>query len=100
MSTPTTTENTSYPTTDDPAPTYLSNAGPDELARMVVSLTEELWVLRDRVMVLEQVLADGGTITESAVDDHEPGEQLTGRLGLERGRLIRRVLGAPLTVGR
>jgi hypothetical protein len=88
-----------YPTTNDPAPTYLTGASPDELARMVVGLTEELWILRDRVMVLEEVLSQAGAISSGTVDEHTPGEELHGRLGLERQRLIRRVLGAPLTVG-
>jgi len=91
---------TKYPTTDDPAPAYLADATPDELARMVVGLTEELWILRDRVMVLEQVLTDSGALQQTAVDEHVPGEDLHGRLGLERQRLIRRVLGAPFSVGR
>lgn len=84
-----------YPTTDDPAPSYLSKATPDELARMVVGLTEELWVLRDRVMVLEEVVS-----STDAVDEHDPSPELRGRLGVERQRLIQRVLGAPLTVQR
>lgn len=89
-----------YPSTDDPAPAYLSNATPDELARMVLGLTEELWVLRDRVMVLEQVLTESGALNETSVDEHVPGEKLFGRLKLERQRLIKRVLGAPLSVRR
>jgi hypothetical protein len=97
MSTPTTSK---YPTTEDPAPAYLSNATPDELARMVLGLTEELWILRDRVMVLEQVLTESGTIKSTSVEEHIPGEELHGRLGQERQRLIKRVLGAPLSVRR
>ncbi|GAB3273633.1 hypothetical protein [Kineosporia babensis] len=89
-----------YPTTDDPAPAYLSKATPDELARMVVGLTEELWVLRDRVMVLEQVLTETGSLKPESVDEHTPGTDLNERLHRERQRLIQRVLGAPLSVER
>lgn len=100
MSTAQPKESSKYPSTDDPAPAYLGKATPDELARMVTGLTEELWVLRDRVMVLEQVLTESGAIKGTAVDEHVPGEELHGRLGLERQRLIQRVLGAPLSVER
>lgn len=89
-----------YPTAADPAPAYLAGASPDELARMVVALTGEVWVLRDRLMALEEVLTGLGTLPDGAVDVHEPSAALDDRLAVERGRLVEQVLGAPLQVGR
>lgn len=82
------------------SPSYLQNATNDEIARMVTALTEELWILRDRVMTLEQVLEDAEVVTVDDVDMHEPGEALDGRLRRERRRVIHKVLGAPLGVAR
>jgi hypothetical protein len=82
------------------SPSYLENATNDELARMVTTLTQELWILRDRVMTLEQVLEDKEVVTVEAVDLHEPGEALSARLATERRRIIRKVLGAPIAVRR
>ncbi|MDV8071305.1 hypothetical protein R4P64_32845 [Rhodococcus sp. IEGM 1366] len=82
------------------SPSYLQNATNDELARMVTALTEELWILRDRVMTLEQVLEDADVVTVDDVDLHEPAEALDARLRRERQRVIHKVLGAPLAVAR
>jgi len=82
------------------SPSYLSNATNDELARMVTTLTQELWILRDRVMTLEQVLEDADVLTVEAIDKHEPAEALDARLTRERQRVIRKVLGAPVGVAR
>lgn len=82
------------------SPSYLQNATNDELARMVTALTEELWILRDRLMTLEQVLEDADVVTVDDVDLHEPAEALDARLRRERQRVIRKVLGAPLLVAR
>lgn len=82
------------------SPSYLQNATNDELARMVTALTEELWILRDRLMTLEQVLEDADVVTVDDVEMHEPAEALDTRLRRERQRVIRKVLGAPLAVVR
>lgn len=82
------------------SPSYLHNTTNDELARMVTALTEELWILRDRVMTLEQVLDDTNVITVDDIDLHEPATALDTRLRRERQRLIHKVLGAPLAVAR
>ena len=77
-------------------PQYLHASTTDDLARMITGLTEELWVLRDRVMMLESALVDAGTLGAGTVDEKVPDAELADRLALERSRLIRRVQGAPL----
>lgn len=78
-------------------PTYLENtSGVDDVARMVTALTEEVWVLRDLVMVMHRALVDAGALAADAVDDLVPDEALATDLAAERQRLIRRVLGAPV----
>ncbi len=77
-------------------PKYLQNGTVEDVARMVQSLTEELWILKDRVAVLEQLLVDKAVVGATEVDEHEPGEELSALLRKERQRVIRKVLGAPL----
>ncbi|MEV4133096.1 hypothetical protein AB0J72_13125 [Dactylosporangium sp. NPDC049742] len=76
-------------------PKYLEKATIDDLARMIEGLVEELWVTKDRLFVLEEVLAGKGTLSDSTVDEHLPSEPLQAVLRRERMRLIQRVLGAP-----
>jgi len=77
-------------------PKYLQNGTVEDVARMVESLTEELWILKDRVAVLEQLLVDKAVFGATEVDEHEPDEELSALLRRERQRVIRKVLGAPL----
>ncbi len=77
-------------------PQYLHASSTDDLARMITGLTEELWVLRDRVMLLERAVVDAGVLAADTVDELVPDAELGERLATERMRLIRRVLGAPL----
>ncbi|MFF5228261.1 hypothetical protein [Dactylosporangium sp. NPDC000521] len=76
-------------------PKYLEHATIDDLARMIEGLVEELWVTKDRLLVLEEVLVGKGPLSESTVDEHLPSERLQAVLRRERMRLIQRVLGAP-----
>lgn len=77
-------------------PEYLHASSTDDLARMITGLTEELWVLRDRVMLLERAVVDAGVLAADTLDELVPDQELGERLATERLRLIRRVLGAPL----
>jgi hypothetical protein len=80
-------------------PTYLHNATIEDVARMVESLTEELWILKDRTLVLEQLLIDKAGLSLDEIETYEPGPELATRLARERQRVIRKVLGAPLATG-
>lgn len=78
----------------DPTPQYLSNARTDDLARMILALTAELWQLKDRTLVLEQLLADHGVLPAGAIDQFQPSGAFSQALLEERRALTRRVMGA------
>lgn len=78
-------------------PTYLHNATVEDTARMIESLAEELWILKDRSAILEQLLIDKVGLTLEEIESYEPGEELAQRLTRDRQRLIRKVFGAPLS---
>lgn len=69
----------------------------DRLLRMNTELLSELWILRDRVMVLEKILEEKGLLDAAAIDDYAPSPEFGEVLQDERDRLVRRVTGAPWT---
>jgi hypothetical protein len=66
----------------------------DQLGQAILTLTEELWVLKDRQRVLEELLAQAGIVSPEALDRHAPDAELAARLATERQELISHVLGA------
>ncbi len=67
----------------------------DGLLRMNTELLSELWILRDRVMVLERILEEKGLLDAQAVSNYGPSGEFADELQDERDRLVRRVAGAP-----
>ena len=80
-------------TTDRPERTHLSGAETEALALTQTELLSELWILRDRVLVLEHILKESGVLTED-IDQYAPPEELTKRLDRDRDNLVARVAGA------
>ena len=81
-------------TTQTPERAYLSSAELDSLARMHAEMMSELWILRDRVLVLEQLLTESGTLQAEQVDQYSPGPELTAKLNADRDRMVARIVGA------
>lgn len=77
-------------------PDYLGDARLDDVARMVFELTSELWVLKDRNLILENLLTEHGILTEGAVDRAQPDAELSQRLLEERNALASRIYGSVL----
>jgi hypothetical protein len=72
---------------------YLAADDVDELARQNTQLMTELWIVKDRLALLEQLLADKGVLARGEVDDTQPDETLNAELDRERDRYIRRIVG-------
>ncbi len=68
--------------------TLLNPADLDQLGQALITLTKELWVLKDRQLILEAALADAGIVAKEVVDRYQPDEMLKERLRAERQRLI------------
>jgi hypothetical protein len=68
--------------------TLLSPADLDQLGQALITLTKELWVLKDRQLILEAALADAGIVAKEVVDRYQPDEMLKEQLRAERQRLI------------
>jgi len=75
---------------------YLADQNLDDLGRMMLALLSELWIVRDRVAILEARLAEKGALTsDTELDDYTPNPELAARLDGLRDRMIASVLGAP-----
>lgn len=68
-----------------------SDSQTDALLQIVLNVVQELWVVKDRQIILEQVLQDAG-IDAGAVNDYQPTAQVTERLQHERRRLLEKCL--------
>jgi hypothetical protein len=66
----------------------------DDVAKAVLALARELWVTRDRMILMEGVLAERGIDIAAAIDAHVPDAALQARLDNERDRLIGAVVDA------
>jgi hypothetical protein len=66
----------------------------DGLFNALMEVASEVWVLRDRFCVLEELLDERGSITRADIDAYEPGPDLAGRLATGRQAFLERVLSA------
>lgn len=81
-------------TTQLPDRSYLSSKELDAIMRTQTELLSELWILRDRVQVLEHLLEKANVLKPDAIDEFEPPPELTDKLQQDRDALVARVANA------
>lgn len=74
---------------------YLSEADVDQLARQNTQLMTELWIVKDRLAMLEALLVEQGIMAEDALDAAPPAAALAEQLDRERERFVQRIVGLP-----
>ncbi|MEO0607879.1 MAG: hypothetical protein AAFY82_06575 [Pseudomonadota bacterium] len=77
-----------------PSQKLLSETDIDGVGRAVMTLCHELWVVKDRMAVLEAVLADNGIDAERAIDAFQPDAALQDKLNQDGRALVERILSA------
>ena len=80
---------------EQPPKPYLEGQNLDDLARMNTALLSELWIVRDRLAVLEKLLADRGVVKPGEVDTFVPDTIFAGELENLRDTMVKNVAGAP-----
>lgn len=75
---------------------YLNQDNVDDLGRMVTALLSEVWILRDRLAVLETMLDNKGVIEANAIDDFAFTPEQEAELEKVRDRMVSAVVGAPI----
>ena len=66
----------------------------DQLGEALIALTGEVWILTDRLAVLEAVLAGHGIDAQAEIDHFVPSADLENTLNTKRDKLIGKVLAA------
>jgi dienelactone hydrolase len=75
---------------------YLTPHNVDDLGRMIVALVCELWITRDRLAVVEELLVEKGTIAPGAVDGFEWPADRAAAMEHLRDKVVGAIIGAPL----
>jgi hypothetical protein len=60
----------------------------DQLAKALLNLAREVWVLKDRQRILEAALEEAGVLAADLVDSWQPDETLSKELDEQRARFI------------
>lgn len=69
-------------------PVYLQDPVLDATVRMVVELAAQVWVERERRLVLESLLESRGVLSREAIESFKPDAAQTAVLKAERARFI------------
>jgi hypothetical protein len=69
-------------------PAFFSQDGVDQLLTMVLELATELWVLRERVFVIEAAAADHGLPLKTAVETYALSAEQSAELARIRGAMM------------
>jgi hypothetical protein len=69
----------------------------DRLGQALITLTKELWIVKDRQRVLENILADAGLLKSTAIEKYQPGPALETELKTQRQKLVDDVINALTT---
>ncbi len=67
----------------------------DELLRMNTELLAELWIVKDRLLVLERVLCEKLEIDRDEIDRFVPTGPFAEELDRERETMMKKVMHAP-----
>jgi hypothetical protein len=75
---------------------YLTEENTDDLARMVVGLLSEFWVMRDRMAVMEEILVKSGVLAADAIENFSWTPVQAAEMEKLRDKVVATVIGAPL----
>ena len=79
---------------NNPERQTLTNADVASLGQAILTLTKELWVVRDRMHVMEAVLAKHGLDISAEITQFQPDSIMSEKLQQDGTALIERVLSA------
>ena len=77
-----------------PEPAFFDNPAINNLIAVTLELGAELWVQRERMRVVEALLAEKGMVTPELIEKYQPSEAEAARWRAEREAFVSRVYGA------
>ncbi len=75
---------------------YLDEKSVTDLGRMIMALMSEVWILKDRTMLLEHLLEERGGIAPGELDNLTIPDELAAKIEKERDKFATLVLSAPI----
>ena len=75
------------------SPTYFENEVIDHLIDITLELGAELWVVKDRLAHLEEILSNENKLSLNSLETSKPSEKLQKQLDKERIKIIKRIYG-------
>ena len=72
----------------------------DRLLAMLMRLVTEHWALKERVLVLEKLLEEAGTLHAGALEDYRPSAETDAAWDAESFALVQAVIEAGQNIGR
>ena len=75
---------------------YLDEKSVTDLGRIVMALLSEVWILKDRTMLLEHLLTEKGGLAADEIENMVIPEDLAAKIDEERDRFATLVLSAPI----
>ncbi|MDE0743809.1 MAG: hypothetical protein OSB24_07980 [Woeseiaceae bacterium] len=74
-------------------PTYFENEVIDHLISITLELGAELWVVKDRLAHVEEILSEENKLSLSSLNTGKPSALLQEQLDKERKQIIKRIYG-------
>ena len=74
-------------------PTYFKNEVVDHLISITLELGAELWVVKDRLAHLEEILSEDNKLSLDLLNTGKPSTPLQEQLDMERTQIIKRIYG-------
>ncbi len=75
------------------SPTYFENKIIDSLMTITLELGSALWVTKDRLRVMEALLAEHGVVTAEKIDNYQSPPEAAAEALAERNLFIERLYG-------
>lgn len=76
-----------------PLPAFFEHPVIDNLVTITLELGAELWVQKERMRVMEAILAEHGVITREAFERHRDSPEESARVQAERDAFVKRLYG-------
>jgi hypothetical protein len=76
-----------------PQPAFFDNPVIDNLIAVTLELGAELWVQRERMRIVERLLAEKGLVTAELIEAYTPSAEEAERSKAERDAFVQRVFG-------
>jgi hypothetical protein len=69
-------------------PVYLADPVLDATVRMVVELAAQVWIDRERLLAVEQLLAERGVVTRDALESYQPSAAVAAQWKERRNQFV------------